>query len=96
MTRLHDELQRRAEPTGRTPAEAAILEKYEARVAKFRALFRNKDFAAYLQLESEMNDPKIVIAYKCSDPLCESLKQKIRDFWNRQRVMDKLKDPQRG
>jgi hypothetical protein len=90
MSRLHDELQKRAQPV-RSPHDQAILDKFQDRVAKFKNLFKNKDFAEYLKLEAEMNDPKIVIAHKCSDPVCESLKQKIRDFGNRQRVMEKLK-----
>jgi hypothetical protein len=93
MSRLQEELRRRATPRGRTATEAEILKTYDARVAKFRTLFRNKDFAEYLKLEAEMNDPKIVIALKCADPVCESLKQKIRDFWNRQRVLAKLQEP---
>lgn len=90
MSRLQEELQRRATTHGRTTAETEILNTYDARVSKFRTLLRNKDFAEYLKLEAEMNDPKIVIAHKCTDPLCESLKQKIRDFWNRQRVLAKV------
>lgn len=90
MSRLQDELARRAAPRPHTTAEAESLEKFEARMSRFRALSKNKDFAEYLKLEAEMNDPKIVVAYKCTDPACESLKQKIRDFWNRQRVLAKV------
>jgi hypothetical protein len=90
VSRLHDELQKRSQPV-RSPHDQAIIDQFQERVTKFRNLFKNKDFAEYLKLEAEMNDPKIVIAHKCSDPVCESLKQKIRDFGNRQRVMEKLK-----
>ena len=96
MSRLHDELQKRNQAPIRTPTEQAILEKYEERVSKFHKLFANKDFAEYLKLEAEMNDPMIVIAHKCSDPVCEGLKMKIRDFRNRQRVLAKLKEPING
>lgn len=91
MSRLQEELQKRQQGPVRSPDELKILEKYQERVAKFRNLFKNKDFGEYLKLEAEMNDPRIVIAHKCSDATCESLKQKIRDFWNRQRVLEKLK-----
>lgn len=92
MSRLQDELHRReAVPPMRTPAEEAVLLRYQDRVTKFQALMKNKDFAEYLKFEAEMNDPKIVIAYKCTDPTCESVKQKIRDYWNRLRVLEKVK-----
>jgi hypothetical protein len=91
MSRLQEELQKRQAGPIRSADELKILERYEERVGKFQKLFANKDFAEYLKLEEEMNDPRIVIAYKCSDPQCESLKAKIRDFWNRQRVLAKLK-----
>lgn len=91
MSRLQDELQKRTGAPVRSPHDQAMLNQFQERVTKFRKLFQNKEFAEYLKLEAEMNDPKIVIAHKCSDPVCESLKQKIRDFGNRQRVMEKLK-----
>lgn len=91
MSRLQDELAKRAGQETRSPAELDTLKRYEARVNTFHKLFANKDFAEYLKLEAEMNDPRIVVAHKCSDPVCEALKMKIRDFQNRQRVMDKLK-----
>lgn len=92
MSRLQDRLQDRfnAEPV-RTPAEQAALDRYNERIASFSKLFANKDFEAYLKLEEEMNDPKIVIAHKCTDTTCEALKQKIRDYWNRRKVMEKVK-----
>jgi len=92
MSRLQDSLAERVKLAMRTPAELDILKKYEERTTKFRKLFQNKDFAEYLKLEEEMNDPRIVIAYHCSDAHCESLKAKIRDFWTRQRVLNKLKE----
>ena len=91
MSRLRDELQKRTTQETRTPAELESLKRFDERVNKFKKLFANKDFAEYLKLEEEMNDPRIVVAHKCSDPVCESLKAKIRDFWNRQRVLAKLK-----
>ena len=92
MSRLQDALNQRAAalPTERTPAEQAILDKFQERVGRLQSLVKNKDFAEYLKLEAEMNDPKIVIAHKCSDPICESLKAKIRDFWKRQLVLQKV------
>lgn len=92
MSRLQDRLQaRRLDEPLRTPAEQAAITAYQERVASFQKLFHNKDFTAYLQLEEEMNDPKIVIAHKCSDVTCEALKQKIRDYWNRRKVLEKVK-----
>lgn len=94
MSRLNDELLRRSAQQGipreRTPDELAAIKRFDERIGKFKKLLANKEFAEYLQLEAEMNDPKIVIAHKCTDPVCESLKQKIRDFWNRQRVLEKV------
>lgn len=93
MSRLQEELAKRADaPRPYTAAEQASLDRYTERMTKFKNLARNKDFAEYLKLEAEMNDPKIVIAHKCSDVTCESLKQKIRDFWNRQRLLTKLQE----
>lgn len=91
MSRLEEELAARVKMDLRTPAQQAVIQAYEQRITKFKKLFANKEFEEYLKLEAEMNDPKIVIAHKCSDPACEALKQKIRDFWNRQRVLDKLR-----
>lgn len=93
MSRLQEELQKRqqAEPSY-TDAEAEIRRRYEARKASLQKLQANKDFQEYLQLEAEMNDPKIVIAHVCHDPVCESLKKKIRDYWQRQRLLEKVQE----
>ena len=90
MSRLHEELSKRAGRVSHTPEEAAILQRYEQRVEKFKKLMASSDFQEYLKLEAEMNDPRIVIAHKCTDPVCESMKTKIRDFWQRQRVLEKV------
>lgn len=88
MSRLQDELTKRAqEPRPYTDAERAIREKYTARKASLATLLKNKDFKEYLQLEEEMNNPQIVIAHKCSDPVCEGLKAKIRDYQARKKLL---------
>ena len=88
MSRLQEELQKRAvAPRTYTEAEEAIRSRYETRKASLLALSKNKDFKTYLQLEAEMNNPDIVIAHKCSDPICEGLKAKIRDYRTRQRLL---------
>lgn len=93
MSRLQAELQKRqaAEPSY-TEAEAEIRQRFEARKASLQKLQGNKDFQEYLLLEAEMNDPKIVIAHVCSDATCESLKKKIRDYWKRQRLLEKVQE----
>lgn len=88
MSRLQDELAKRvAAPRPYTDAEQAIRQKYEARKASLGKLAKNKDFLEYLKLEEEMNNPQIVIAHKCSDPVCEGLKAKIRDFQSRKKLL---------
>lgn len=88
MSRLQKELDKRAaEPRSYTDAELAIREKYEARKASLVNLTKNKDFKEYLKLEEEMNNPQIVIAHKCSDPVCEGLKAKIRDYQARKKLL---------
>jgi len=92
MSRLQDELQKRREPPKRTPAEEATIKKYQDRISRLRKLVKNKDFEEYLKLEEEMNDPRIVIAHRCTDATCEALKHKIREYWKRQQVMKRVQD----
>lgn len=88
MTRLQKELEKRAaEPRTYTDAEQAIRKKYDERKASLGNLAKNKDFLEYLKLEEEMNNPQIVIAHKCSDPTCEGLKAKIRDYQARKKLL---------
>ena len=88
MSTLHEKLQRRAESP--EDYQAQVLERFQARKASLLKLSTNKDFKEYLKLEEEMNDPKIVIAHDCTDPVCMGLKRKIRDFWKRKRLLEKL------
>jgi hypothetical protein len=90
MKPLYVKLQERAESP--EDYEAQVRARYEAKKASLVNLAGNKDFKAYLTIEAEMNDPKIVIAHDCSDPVCMSLKRKIRDFWKRQRLLEKLQE----
>lgn len=88
MSRLQKELDKRAaEPRTYTEAEQAIRQKYEERKVCLTNLTKNKDFKEYLKLEEEMNNPQIVIAHKCSDPVCEGLKAKIRDYQARKKLL---------
>lgn len=88
MSRLQQELDKRAtEPRTYTDAEVAIRKKYEERKASLCKLAKSKDFLEYLKLEEEMNNPQIVIAHKCSDPTCEGLKNKIRDYQARKKLL---------
>jgi hypothetical protein len=88
MSRLQQELNKRAqEPRTYTDAERAIKDKYDARKASLVSLSKNKDFKEYLKLEEEMNNPQIVIAHKCGDPVCEGLKAKIRDYQARKKLL---------
>jgi hypothetical protein len=90
MSRLQDELSKRATKPGYTQAEQDTMERFNKRVSSLQTLLKNKDFKEYLKLEEEMNDPKIVIAHDCSDSTCMALKRKVRDFWNRKKVLDKV------
>jgi hypothetical protein len=72
--------------------EAQAKARYAEREAALRRLSGNKDFLHYQQIEAEMHDPRIVIAHKCSDPTCESLKQMIRNYWKLNRAMDKVQE----
>ncbi len=97
MSRLHDELQKRTQtPRPRTEAESASIKRREEKLSRLGALYKSKDFQVYLQIEEEMNDPKIVVAYNCTDPVCMSLKHKIRDFGNRKRLLDVAKGQTNG
>lgn len=88
MSRLREELDKRAAtPPTYTQAEQAIRAKYAARKESLSKLTKNKDFQEYLKLEEEMNNPQIVIAHKCSDPVCEGLKAKIRDYQARKKLL---------
>lgn len=90
MSRLEDELRKRTEQRTVPQIEDDIRKRYEARKGKLAKLAKSKDFQEYLKLEEEMNDPKIVVAHKCTDPVCESLKAKIRDFWKRRQLLEKV------
>lgn len=91
MSRLQEELEKRsAQQTPHTKAQLETLQKFEQRVGSLRTLLKNKDFREYLKLEEEMNDPRIVIAHDCTDSTCMALKRKVRDFWNRQKVLQKV------
>ena len=91
MSRLREQMEaRQAEPRVYTEAEQVIRARYEARKTSLVNLAKNKDFKAYLELEREMNNPAAVIAHKCSDPVCEALKAKIRDFHKRERLLATL------
>ena len=88
MSRLQDELKKRMDaPRTYTEAEQAIRDKYDARKESLSKLAKNKDFLEYLKLEEEMNNPQIVIAHKCSDPVCEGMKAKIRDYQSRKKLL---------
>ena len=88
MSRLHDELEKRMKGRTLTPPEQDAIDKYNLRVASFQSLLKNKEFREYLKLEEEMNDPKIIVAHDCSDPVCMALKRKVGDFWNRKKVLE--------
>lgn len=90
MSRLTEELKKRAEPRVYSDAERAILARYEADKKNLKELQAHKGFQKYLQIEEEMNDPRLVIAQKCSDPACEALKAKIRDFQKRKQMLAKV------
>jgi hypothetical protein len=94
MSRLQDELKKRAEPRPYTEAEQEIRKRFEADKKNLRAIQAHKGFQKYLQIEEEMNDPRLVIAHKCSDPTCESMKAKIRDFQKRKQMLAKVLEGQ--
>lgn len=91
MSRLQDEIDKRnATVSPEMAARLDSLKSFEERVQSLGTLLKNKDFRTYLKLEEEMNDPRIVIAHDCTDSTCMALKRKVRDFWNRQKVLDKV------
>jgi hypothetical protein len=88
VPKLNEKLQQRAANPQEYEQQVAGL--YNAKKASLQKLSSNKDFQVYLQIEAEMNDPKIVIAHNCTDAICMSLKHKIRDYWKRSRLLEKI------
>ncbi len=96
MSKVHEKMQQRAESTNPEDYRTQMIAKAHARSALFGKLFASKEFQEYLKFEEEMYNPEIVVAYKCTDATCESMKKNIRLFRQRRKALDSTRTKAHG